>query len=74
MTLDPRWSIYLNLAMVALIGVGGYLATNTAFMNTKAGMVTALVIGCAIAGINAILHAVPSKPGATEQFPLGPSK
>jgi hypothetical protein len=70
--LDPRISIYLNLLCVALVGVGGYLVTNTAFMGTHAGMITALVISCAIAGINAILHAVPSKPGATEQFPLGP--
>lgn len=73
MTLNPMFSIYLNIAMVALIGVGGYLGANSAFMSTKAGMVTVLCIGAAVAGINGILHAIPSKAGATEQFPLGPS-
>ena len=60
--------------MAALVGVGGYLASNTAFMSSKEGLVTTLIIGAAIAAINGILHAIPSKPGAAEQFPLGPPK
>jgi hypothetical protein len=60
--------------MAALVGIGGYLASNTAFMSSKEGLVTTLIIGAAIAAINGILHAIPSKPGAAEQFPLGPPK
>jgi hypothetical protein len=72
MTLDPRVSIYLNLAVAALVAVGGYFAADTSFMSTKAGLITTLVIGAVIAAINGILHSIPSKPGATQQFPLGP--
>lgn len=73
MTLNPMVSVYLNIAMAALVGIGGYLASNTAFMNSKNGLIVTLVIGGVIAAINGILHAIPSKPGAAEQFPLGPS-
>lgn len=72
MTLDPRISLYLNLACVALVAIAAYLGAQQGFVAAHPGWV--LAIGAAIAAINGVLHAIPSKPGATEQFPLGPSK
>jgi hypothetical protein len=74
MTIDPRVSMYLNIALASLMGIGGYLASDSAFMHSGAGVGTVIGIGAAVAAINGVLHAIPSKPGATDQFPLGPSK
>jgi hypothetical protein len=72
MTLDPRISIWLNVATAALVPIGAYLASNTTFMQSQAGLITVVTIGAVVAGANGILHAIPSKAGAADQFPLGP--
>lgn len=76
MTIDPRIGFYLSIAL-AVIGVGAASGTQftTIFGEHTANIilsVDALILGAGNA-VNAILHAIPSKPGAANEFPLGPS-
>ena len=75
MTIDPRVGLYLSIALAAL----GFLAGAGTQFTTLFGEHTAnvilsiivLVLGIGNA-VNAVLHAIPSKPGAANEFPLGP--
>ena len=77
MTIDPRWSIGLSLALAILAFLAG---SGAAFADlgldahtvkaTLAGITILLGIGNAV---NAVLGAIPSKPGQTAGFYLGPS-
>lgn len=75
MTIDPRVGFYLSIAL-AIIGVGAASSTQltTIFGEHTANIVLAVNIMILAAGnaVNAILHAIPSKPGAANEFPLGP--
>ena len=74
MTLDPRVSLYLNLAVISFGGIATYLMSNSDFVHSPAGFYTLLGLGGVIAAMNAILHAIPSQntPEASKQFYLGP--
>jgi hypothetical protein len=75
MTVDPRVGFYLSIFLAAvsvLAGAGTQLTT--LFGDHMANVVLAgvvLVLGAGNA-VNAVLHAIPSKPGAANEFPLGP--
>jgi hypothetical protein len=66
MILDPRISLYLNIAVAILTTLGAY---ENAF-----GPTGALIIGVLTAVGNAVLHAIPSAstPAAAQTFYLGP--
>ncbi len=66
MTLDPRISLYLNIAVAVLTALGAYSDVIGPEGTTIIVMLTA--IG------NAILHAIPSEstPAAKASFYLGP--
>lgn len=75
MTIDPRVGFYLSIAL-AVIGV---IANASAQLTTLFGEhTTALIIATNSllltigSAVNALLHAIPSKPGAANEFPLGP--
>lgn len=75
MTIDPRVGLWLSIFLAAL----GFLAGAGTQLTTLLGDHTAnivlavcvLILGVGNA-INAVLHAIPSKPGALNEFPLGP--
>ena len=76
MTVDPRYGFYLSIAL-AIIGALGVSTTQLtdlfgpdAAKRIIAGVALLLAAGN---GVNAILHAIPSKPGAANEFPLGPT-
>jgi len=66
MTLDPRISLYLNIAVGLLTALGAYADIF--------GPKGAVIIGALVAAGNAILHAIPSQstPEAAKTFYLGP--
>lgn len=75
MTIDPRVGFYLSISL-AVIGflAGAGTQFTTLFGDHTANIILAicvLVLGCGNA-VNAVLHAIPSKPGALNEFPLGP--
>ena len=77
MTIDPRWGFYLSI-FLAVIGAGAACGTQwtTIFGEHTANSilaVDALILSVGNAA-NAVLHAIPSKPGAADEFPLGPPK
>ncbi|HZP68386.1 MAG TPA: hypothetical protein VFB29_00465 [Pseudolabrys sp.] len=75
MTIDPRVSCWLNVFAAVMLFTTGASADLTAIFGDK---VASLIIhlcaylGGIVAAVNAILHAIPSKPGATNEFYLGP--
>ena len=76
MTLDPRVSMWLNIICAVLIFTAGAGATLTDLFDAHTSKV--IVAGCVYLGgllsaANGVLHAIPSRAGASEQFPLGPS-
>ena len=76
MTIDPRWSFWLSvtLAMLAfLAGAGGsYADLGMSERTVKAILgLTTILLGIGNS-VNAVLTAIPSKPGVTSQFYLGP--
>ena len=77
MTLDPRWSVFLSLGLAILAVLAGSSAQFTDLgLDPKVvkgilAMITILVgIGNAV---NAVLGMIPSAPGQTKGFYLGPS-
>ena len=75
MTIDPRVGFWLSVGL-AIIGVLASSATQltTLFGEHTTAIILALTTLLMTAGnaINAVLHAIPSKPGAASEFPLGP--
>ncbi len=75
MTINPRVGFYLSIVL-AIIGVGVASGTEltTIFGEHTANIILAADGFLLAAGnaVNAILHAIPSKPGAANEFPLGP--
>ncbi len=73
MTLDPRISVYLNLATVVLTALLGYTSTFTDLFGQHASglIMGAFLISLGI--VNAVLHSIPSEdgPAAKKQFFLG---
>lgn len=75
MTIDPRVGFYLSIALAVIGAVAGASTQLTTIFGEHAtGIIVAantlvLTVGSAV---NAVLHAIPSKPGATNEFPLGP--
>lgn len=75
MQIDPRVGMWLSIVLAAigfLAGAGTQLTT--LFGEHMANIILAssvLLLGVGNA-VNAVLHAIPSKPGATAEFPLGP--
>lgn len=66
MTLDPRISLYLNIAVAVLTALGAYADT----FGPQGVMIIALLTAIG----NAVLHAIPSAstPAAQQAFYLGP--
>lgn len=77
MTIDPRVGFYLSIAL-AIVGVLASSATQltTIFGEHTTALILAFTTLLMTAGnaVNAVLHAIPSKPGATNEFPLGPKQ
>lgn len=75
MTIDPRVGFYLSIAL-AVIGAlaGASTQLTTIFGPQTAAVILAFAVLLLTAGnaVNAVLHAIPSKPGAANEFPLGP--
>lgn len=75
MTIDPRVGFYLSVALAIIGAVAGASAQlTTIFGEHTTNIIVAantmvLTVGSAV---NAVLHAIPSKPGAANEFPLGP--
>jgi len=76
MTIDPRVGLYLSIVL-AVIGflAGAGTQFTTLFGEHTANIILSvcvLLLGIGNA-VNAVLHAIPSKPGAANEFPLGPA-
>lgn len=75
MTIDPRVGFWFSIVMaiVSALGVCGTQLT-TLFGDAMANKILAgiVVLNAVNGAINAILHAIPSKPGSANEFPLGP--
>lgn len=77
MTIDPRVSFWMNVFAAVMLFTTGASADLTAiFGNQVASIIIHICayLGGIIAAVNAILHAIPSKPGATAEFYLGPKQ
>ena len=77
MTLDPRIGMYLSIATAILLIIAGASSTLTDLFDpttAKKLVAGATFFGGIMSAVSAVLHAIPSQPGATQQFPLGPSK
>lgn len=76
MTIDPRVGFWFSIVMaiVSALGICGTQLT-TLFGDVMANKILAAIVMLNVinSAINAILHAIPSKPGAANEFPLGPS-
>lgn len=75
MTIDPRFGFWFSIVMaiVSALGICGTQLT-TLFGDVMANKILALIVVLNVinGAINAILHAIPSKPGSASEFPLGP--
>ena len=76
MTIDPRVGMWLSVVL-AIMGFLGGAGSQFTDLGLSPATVKALLAGDALLlgignAINAVLHAIPSKPGATNEFPLGP--
>lgn len=76
MTIDPRVGVFLSVALAVLAFLGGATSELTD-LGLTAAQVKAVVAGDLLLlgvgnAINSVLHMIPSKPGATNQFYLGP--
>lgn len=75
MTIDPRFGFWFSIAMaiVSALGICGTQLT-TLFGDIMANKILAAIVMLNVinSAINAILHAIPSKPGAASEFALGP--
>lgn len=75
MTIDPRVGFWFSIAMaiVSALGLCGTQFTTMFGDPTAAKIMAAIVLLNVInSAINAVLHAIPSKPGAANEFALGP--
>ena len=76
MTLDPRYGFYFSIimAVISALGLCSTQLTTLFGPEMSAKVLAGLVVLNAInSAINAILHAIPSKPNSDNEFPLGPS-
>jgi len=78
MTIDPRVSFYLSISLAVLGFLGGAGAQFTD-LGLSPGEVKAILAGDALIvgvgnAINAVLAAIPSAPGQTKGFYLGPKE
>lgn len=75
MTIDPRISMWFSIVLAALGFLAGAGTQFTTLFGTQTAnvilSVCVLLLGVGNA-VNAVLHAIPSKPGHMEEFPLGP--
>jgi hypothetical protein len=76
MTLDPRWSIFLSLALAILAFLGG-AGTSFVGLGLTPGEVKAILAWDTLLlgignSVNAVLGAIPSKTGSSAGFYLGP--
>lgn len=75
MTIDPRFGFWFSIVMavVSALGICGTQLT-TLFGDIMANKILAAIVMLNVvnSAINAILHAIPSKPGSANEFPLGP--
>lgn len=75
MTIDPRVGFWFSIVMaiVSALGICGTQLT-TIFGDVMANKVLAAIVVLNVinGAINAILHAIPSKPGSANEFALGP--
>lgn len=75
MTLDPRISAIFSMVMliVSALGAAGVYFTTLFGASASVKIVAGLaVLNIANNAINTVLHLIPSKTGASDQFPLGP--
>lgn len=76
MTIDPRWSFYLSLALSMLAFLSGAGSQYTD-LGLPPGTVTAVLAGITLLlglgnAVNAVLAAIPSQSGQSKGFYLGP--
>lgn len=75
MTLNPLYGVVFSICMLivsALGAAGAYFTTlfgESASVKIMAGLAILNIVNNAI---NAVLHMIPSKAGASSEFPLGP--
>lgn len=75
MTIDPRVGFWFSIVLAAIgATTGAATQLTTIFGEHTSNVIIAICVWLLAvgAGINAILHAIPSKPGAASEFPLGP--
>jgi hypothetical protein len=75
LTIDPRYGGYFSLfamAVSVLMLCGAEFTTLFGTIATTKILAGLGIFNALANGANGILHFIPSKPGATEQFPLGP--
>jgi len=75
MTIDPRWGMWISIIAAILSFLVGAGATFTDLFGpetSKTIVGVAVLLNGIINAINAVLHAVPSKPGAFNEFPARP--
>ena len=75
MTIDPRVGFWMSIALAILAFLTGAGATLTDLFGEHTGKIILSVVVLLLGvgnSVNAVLHAIPSKPGALNEFPLGP--
>jgi hypothetical protein len=75
MTIDPRVGLWISVVAAVLMFTAGASSTLTDLFDVHTAKVIvagSTFFGGIISAVNAVLHAIPSKAGATEEFPLGP--
>jgi len=75
MTINPRIGVWLSIiAMIvsALVLCGAEFTTLFGSVATAKILAGLGVINAVINGVNGVLHMIPSKPGAMDQFALAP--
>lgn len=75
MTIDPRIGMWVSIISAILMFLTGASASLTDLFDpviAKKIVAGATFFGGLIASVNAVLHAIPSLPGATKEFLLGP--
>ena len=75
MTLDPRIGVYFSIG-AAIISVlllcGAEFTTLFGTVSTEKLLAALAIVNAVVNAINGVLHMIPSKPNATNEFPLGP--
>ena len=75
MTLDPRVGVYFSIfaAIISTLVLCGAEFTTLFGSTDTAKILAALgILNAVINGLNAVLHMIPSKPNAANEFALGP--